>query len=64
MSAQLRPQTDIPGLFLAGQDNLTCGVIGALFAGVLAAGAVLDRNTIADLEALHNKLYPETDKKS
>ncbi len=58
MSAQLRPQTDIPGLFLTGQDILTCGITGALFSGVLSAGTVLNRNAIADLETLHKSIYP------
>jgi phytoene dehydrogenase-like protein len=33
----LRPKTDIPGLYLAGQDVLTCGVTGAMIGGLLAA---------------------------
>lgn len=37
----LRAQTPIPGLFLTGQDLVTCGVAGALFGGALTAGAVL-----------------------
>ncbi len=31
----LRPQTRIPGLWLTGQDILTCGVTGAMMAGLL-----------------------------
>ena len=37
MVAKLRPQTDIPGLYLTGQDVLSCGFTGALFSGVLSA---------------------------
>ena len=37
MVAKLRPETDIPGLFLTGQDILSCGFTGALFAGVISA---------------------------
>ena len=37
MVAQLRPETDVPGLYLTGQDILTCGFTGGLFAGVIAA---------------------------
>ncbi len=33
----LKPKTDIPGLYLAGQDVLTCGVVGAMVGGLLAA---------------------------
>ena len=33
----LKPKTDIPGLYLTGQDVLTCGVVGAMVGGLLAA---------------------------
>jgi len=56
MVAKLRPQTDVPGLFLTGQDILTCGFTGAMFGGVLAAHAVLGRNVMADVIALKKKL--------
>jgi len=56
MVSKLRPATDIPGLFLTGQDILSCGFTGALFAGVLAAQAALGRNVMGDLISLHNKL--------
>jgi len=56
MVAKLRPATDIPGLFLTGQDILSCGFTGALFAGVLGAQAALGRNVMGDLISLHNKL--------
>jgi hypothetical protein len=32
-----RPETDIPGLYISGQDILTCGFVGGLFSGVLTA---------------------------
>ena len=51
--AQLRPETDIPGLLLTGQDTLYMGVAGALFSGLLGAQAALGRNVTADLVALH-----------
>lgn len=51
--AQLRSKTDVPGLFITGQDALLCGFTGALFGGVLCAGAVLGRNVMGDLETLH-----------
>ena len=37
----LRPKTRIPGLYLTGQDVLTCGVGGAMFAGFVSALSVL-----------------------
>jgi all-trans-retinol 13,14-reductase len=42
----LRPQTPVKGLFLTGQDIVTCGVAGALFGGVLTASAVLRKNLV------------------
>jgi phytoene dehydrogenase-like protein len=33
----LKPRTDIPGLYLTGQDILTCGVVGAMIGGLLTA---------------------------
>jgi all-trans-retinol 13,14-reductase len=33
----LKPKTDIPGLYLTGQDILTCGVVGAMVGGLLTA---------------------------
>ena len=55
MMAQLRQKTDVPGLFLTGQDALLCGFTGALFGGLLCAGAVLGRNVMGDLEDMHAK---------
>jgi all-trans-retinol 13,14-reductase len=37
----LRPDTSIPGLYLTGQDILSCGVGGAMMGGVMAAVSVL-----------------------
>jgi len=54
MVARLRPTTDIPGLILTGQDILSCGFTGALFAGALGAQAALGRNIMGDLIAFHN----------
>lgn len=41
----LKPTTPIPGLYLTGQDIVTCGVAGAMFAGALTA-ASLTRGTV------------------
>jgi phytoene dehydrogenase-like protein len=35
--AWLKPKTGIPGLYLTGQDIMTCGVVGAMVAGLLTA---------------------------
>jgi len=45
----LRAQTPIPGLFLTGQDLVTCGVAGALFGGALAATAILRGTMVSSL---------------
>ncbi|WGL15072.1 NAD(P)/FAD-dependent oxidoreductase [Microbulbifer bruguierae] len=37
----LRPRTRIRGLYLTGQDIVSCGVAGALFAGVLTSQSIL-----------------------
>lgn len=47
----LRPQTPVPGLFLTGQDVVTCGIAGALAAGVMSASVVLDNRKLF-LEAM------------
>jgi all-trans-retinol 13,14-reductase len=36
----LRAQTEIPGLYLTGQDLVSCGVSGAMFGGLLTATAI------------------------
>jgi all-trans-retinol 13,14-reductase len=33
----LKPKTDIPGLYLTGQDIVSCGVVGAMIGGLLTA---------------------------
>ena len=45
----LRPQTDIPGLWLTGQDVLTCGVTGAMMAGLLTTMSMVGPRKIAPL---------------
>ena len=37
MTAKLRPETDVPGLYLTGQDVMLCGFTGAMFGGLLTA---------------------------
>ncbi len=45
----LRPQTFVDGLYLTGQDIVTCGVAGAVISGVLTASAILKRNVMGEL---------------
>ena len=53
--AAMRPATDIPGLYLTGQDVLICGFSGAMYGGVLCASEVLKRNVMGDLLAAKKK---------
>ncbi len=39
----LSARTDLPGLWLSGQDILSCGVVGAMMSGVLTAQALAGR---------------------
>jgi len=43
---RLAPRTAIRGLYLTGQDVVSCGVVGALMGGALTASAILRRNLI------------------
>lgn len=45
----LQPRTPIKNFFLTGQDVVTAGVGGALFAGFLTASAVLKKNVVKEL---------------
>lgn len=65
---KLRPQTNIPGLLVTGQDVATVGIAGALNGGILTAHACLGygawdlivakRNLIEDLMALEATQQP------
>jgi all-trans-retinol 13,14-reductase len=45
----LGPRTRIPGLWLTGQDTLTCGVTGAMMAGLLTTTAMVGMRKISPL---------------
>ena len=50
----LRPKTDIPGLWLTGQDILTCGVTGAMMAGLLTTLSLVGVRKMTPLmKAIH-----------
>ncbi len=42
----LKPQTPLKNFYLTGQDIVSCGVGGALFSGVLTAGAIERKNLL------------------
>lgn len=52
----LRPETTIPGLYMSGQDILTCGFAGAMFGGIFAASAILKRNVMSDMLNLKKRV--------
>jgi all-trans-retinol 13,14-reductase len=54
-AARLRPTTDIPGLYLTGQDIMSCGITGSMYSGLLTSSAILNRNTLMDLIDLHQR---------
>ena len=54
--AKLRPETDIPGLFLSGQDVMLGGFAGAMSSGLLTSCSILKRNVQDDALGLHNRL--------
>jgi all-trans-retinol 13,14-reductase len=45
----LGPRTSIPGLWLTGQDTLTCGVSGAMMAGLLTTTAMVGMRRMTPL---------------
>jgi len=45
----LGPRTKIPGLWLTGQDTLTCGVTGAMMSGLLTTMAIVGMRRIGPL---------------
>ncbi|MEM1337906.1 MAG: NAD(P)/FAD-dependent oxidoreductase [Bacteroidota bacterium] len=45
----LQPRTPIKNLYLTGQDIVTCGVAGALFAGFITASTLLRTNIVKNL---------------
>lgn len=54
--AKLRPQTPLGGLYLTGQDVVTCGFSGAMFGGVFCVSSILQRNLVAELANMKKEL--------
>ena len=50
----LGPRTRVPGLWLTGQDTLTCGVTGAMMSGMLTTMAMVG---MRKMSPLMNKVY-------
>jgi len=45
----LRPRTFLDGLYLTGQDIVTCGVAGAIISGIVTASAILNKNLMGEI---------------
>lgn len=45
----LRPRTFLDGLYLTGQDIVTCGVAGAVISGIVTASAILNKNLMGEM---------------
>ena len=45
----LRPSTPVKNLYLTGQDIITCGIGGALMAGVITASAIQKKNLLTGI---------------
>ncbi len=54
--SQLRPETDVPGLYLTGQDILSCGFTGAMFGGLLTATSILGLKTLINFDTLCSRM--------
>ncbi|XP_072028858.1 all-trans-retinol 13,14-reductase-like [Amphiura filiformis] len=54
--SRMRPETNIPNLYLTGQDIMTCGMTGAMFGGLICACKLLNRNVMGDLANLRKKM--------
>lgn len=65
--SHLQSNTPLTGLYLTGQDTLSCGFSGALYGGVLCASVLLKRNLMLDLIKmiqLYRKKFKDAAKKS
>ncbi|KAL8584777.1 hypothetical protein ACOMHN_035696 [Nucella lapillus] len=58
---KLRADTDIPGLYLTGQDVLLCGFTSVLYAGVICASQILHRNILSDFSKLRKTIIQQQD---
>ncbi|KAH9502815.1 hypothetical protein Btru_074531 [Bulinus truncatus] len=52
----LRNDTDIPGLYLTGQDVITCGFTSSVLSGLLCASEILNRNLYTELLKLRKMI--------
>ncbi|CAG5133384.1 unnamed protein product [Candidula unifasciata] len=56
VACKLRADTDIKGLYLTGQDTLTCGFVPSVLSAVLCVSKILHRNVYSDLVKLQTSL--------
>ncbi|XP_039261949.2 all-trans-retinol 13,14-reductase-like isoform X1 [Styela clava] len=55
VAMDMRPKTVIPGLYLTGQDVITCGIVASAIGGVMTASDILGRNLMKDLFMISSK---------
>ena len=58
--SKMRPESDIPGLYLSGQDTFGPGLMPGVYGGVMTACSILNRNLFIDLLLLHFKTQVKT----
>ncbi|KAK6190807.1 hypothetical protein SNE40_002594 [Patella caerulea] len=63
IALEFRPKTDIPGLYLTGQDVSTCGFVSVMYAGLFCASSILNRNLMNDMMKLRKDVIKEAKKK-
>ncbi len=50
---KLKPKTEVEGLYLTGQDLISCGVSSAITSGLMTCTAILRRDLFSDLKNLY-----------
>ncbi|XP_075243349.1 all-trans-retinol 13,14-reductase-like isoform X2 [Convolutriloba macropyga] len=54
--SKIKPKTEIKGLYLTGQDIVTCGVSSAITSGLMTGSQILKRNLMTDLKELYQRI--------
>lgn len=57
--ASFRAETDIPSLYLTGQDMMLCGFTSVLYGGVITASSILHRNLLTDFGTLRASILKQ-----
>ncbi|KAK3603230.1 hypothetical protein CHS0354_007559 [Potamilus streckersoni] len=57
--SKIRAKTDIPGLYLTGQDVVTGGFVSSLYSGVFTASAILNKKLLINLHLASREIKLE-----